>query len=149
LHCTFQPFQTYIEHFFSFQRLTERHFQQTSIYFSLVFFLLFYCYFTPEGRTVEMCQRSLLEITFLMMLMLSFKYLLIYLLTCLLAYCCSMGHDNAGGVGGAWFLDRVEVELPLWNRRWNFPHSRWLSKDDDDRELEHTLYPDNVDFDLP
>ena len=56
----------------------------------------------------------------------------------------SVGHDNAGGPGGAWFLERVEIELPLLHRRWNFPHSRWISRDDDDRTLEHALYPDSV-----
>jgi len=51
-----------------------------------------------------------------------------------------MGHDNAGVAGGAWFLDRVLVELPLWHRKWNFPHSRWISRTDDDKKLEHVLY---------
>jgi len=57
-----------------------------------------------------------------------------------------MGHDDTGGPGGAWFLESVEIELPLLHRgKWTFPHSRWISKDDDDRQLEHTLYPDNVE----
>ena len=60
-----------------------------------------------------------------------------------------MGHDNAGGPGGAWFLEGVEIELPLLHRKWNFPHSRWISKDDDDGKLEHVLYPDHVDTTLP
>jgi len=71
----------------------------------------------------------------------------IYFAYCLLVY--RMGHDNAGGPGGAWFLDRVEIELPLLHRSWNFPHSRWISKDDDDGMLEHDLYPDSVDCALP
>jgi len=61
---------------------------------------------------------------------------------------CSIGHDNAGGPGCAWLLERVEVELPLLHRSWSFPHSRWISKDHGDRTLEHVLYPDNVDSTL-
>jgi len=60
-----------------------------------------------------------------------------------------MGHDNAGGPGGAWFLERVEIELPLLHRSWNFPHSRWISRDDDDGMLEHVLYPDSSVDDCP
>ena len=60
-----------------------------------------------------------------------------------------MGHDNAGGPGAAWFLERVEIELPLLHRSWNFPHSRWISKDEDDKTLEHVLYPDSADCALP
>ena len=61
-------------------------------------------------------------------------------------WCCSMGHDNAGLFGDAWFLEKVEIELPLLHRKWTFPHSRWISTKDDDRQLERALYPDNVDF---
>ena len=63
--------------------------------------------------------------------------------------CCSMGHDNSGALGGAWFLERVEIELPLLHRKWTFPHSRWIAKDDGDGKLEHDLYPDTVDSTLP
>jgi len=56
-----------------------------------------------------------------------------------------MGHDNAGLFGDAWFLEKVEIELPLMHRKWTFPHLRWISKKDDDRQLERALYPDNVD----
>jgi len=62
-----------------------------------------------------------------------------------------MGHDNTGGPGGPWHLDRVEIELPLMHRKWSFPHSRWISreKEHDGGNLEHELFPDNVEPLLP
>ena len=51
-----------------------------------------------------------------------------------------IGHDNAGG-GGAWLLDRVEVDCPSLGKKWLFPCGRWLAKDEDDGQLERKLYP--------
>jgi len=57
---------------------------------------------------------------------------------------CRIGHDNAGG-GGAWFLDKVEIDCPALGRKWLFPCNRWLSKDEDDGALERELYPQELD----
>ena len=54
-----------------------------------------------------------------------------------------IGHDNAGG-GGAWFLDRVEIDCPALGRKWVFPCGRWLAKGEDDGQLERELYPQDM-----
>ena len=54
-----------------------------------------------------------------------------------------IGHDNAGG-GGAWYLDSVEVDCPSLGKKWYFPCSRWLAKDEDDGQLERELYPQDL-----
>nr|KAI8760088.1 lipoxygenase homology domain-containing protein 1-like [Biomphalaria glabrata] len=51
-----------------------------------------------------------------------------------------IGHDNAGG-GGAWFLDKVEIDAPSLGRMWVFDCGHWLSDSDEDRKLERELYP--------
>lgn len=56
---------------------------------------------------------------------------------------CSIGHDNAGG-GGAWFLDRIEIDCPHLGKKWVFPHNRWLAKDEDDGKLERELFPQDM-----
>jgi len=60
---------------------------------------------------------------------------------CVCAY--RIGHDNAGG-GGAWYLDRVEIDCPHLGRKWIFPHSRWIATDQDDRQLERELFPQEM-----
>ncbi|CAL1540467.1 unnamed protein product [Lymnaea stagnalis] len=54
-----------------------------------------------------------------------------------------IGHDNAGG-GGAWFLDKVEIDAPALGRAWVFPCGHWLSDSDEDRLLERELYPQEL-----
>ena len=55
-----------------------------------------------------------------------------------------IGHDNTGGLSGAWFLDRVEVDAPSLGCKWIFPCGRWLAKDKDDGQLERELYPHDM-----
>ncbi|EDQ93112.1 uncharacterized protein MONBRDRAFT_31037 [Monosiga brevicollis MX1] len=50
-----------------------------------------------------------------------------------------VGHDNKG-MGAAWFLDYVEVEVPSIRTRWKFPCSRWFSKSQDDGLTEREIY---------
>ena len=55
-----------------------------------------------------------------------------------------IGHDNSG-FGGAWFLDKVEIDCPSLGKRWVFPCKRWLAKNKDDGALERELYPEELD----
>ena len=54
-----------------------------------------------------------------------------------------IGHDNAG-LGGDWFLDRVEIDCPSLGRKWYFPASRWLAKGKEDGQLEVELHPQHM-----
>ena len=53
---------------------------------------------------------------------------------------CRIGHNNANG-GGAWLLDKVEIDCPSLGKKWYFPSGRWLAKDEDDGQLERELFP--------
>lgn len=57
---------------------------------------------------------------------------------------CRIGHDNSG-FGGAWFLDRVDIDCPSLGKKWLFPCKRWLAKNKDDGALERELYPEELD----
>ena len=52
-----------------------------------------------------------------------------------------IGHDNSG-FGASWFLDRVEVEVPSSASKFTFNCGRWLSKSDDDKQIERELLVD-------
>ncbi|CAH1787210.1 unnamed protein product [Owenia fusiformis] len=54
-----------------------------------------------------------------------------------------IGHDNKGG-GGAWHLEKVEIDAPSLGKKWTFPCGRWLAKDEDDGLLERELYPQEL-----
>ncbi|XP_013416715.1 lipoxygenase homology domain-containing protein 1 isoform X2 [Lingula anatina] len=54
-----------------------------------------------------------------------------------------IGHDNAGG-GGAWFLERVEIDAPSLGRKWYFQCGRCLALDEDDGQIERELYPQEL-----
>ena len=56
-----------------------------------------------------------------------------------------IGHDNHG-LGASWFLDRVEVEVPSSARRFVFNCGRWLSKSDDDKQIERELLLDKEEI---
>ncbi|XP_022094211.1 lipoxygenase homology domain-containing protein 1-like isoform X2 [Acanthaster planci] len=49
-------------------------------------------------------------------------------------------HDNSGP-GANWFLDRVEVEDKMHNRRYYFPCQRWLATNKDDGQISRDLIP--------
>ena len=49
-------------------------------------------------------------------------------------------HDNSG-LGGDWYLDRVEIDCPSLGRKWYFPAGRWLAKGKADGKLEVELMP--------
>nr|KAG5694176.1 hypothetical protein BaRGS_016022 [Batillaria attramentaria] len=49
-------------------------------------------------------------------------------------------HDNAG-FGGAWFLDRVEVDDRKRKKNYFFPCQRWLATDKDDGQISRELVP--------
>ena len=50
-----------------------------------------------------------------------------------------MGHDNKG-LGAAWHLEKVEIDLAQRGEHYTFPCGRWLAKGEDDGEIERTLY---------
>ncbi len=52
---------------------------------------------------------------------------------------CSIGHDNAG-LGGAWYLDRVEIEVPSLGKKWLATCEKWLSKKKGDGLIEREIY---------
>ena len=54
-----------------------------------------------------------------------------------------IGHDNAGG-GGAWYLERVEIDCPSLGKKWYFPCGKWLAKNEGDGLLERELFPQEV-----
>lgn len=54
-----------------------------------------------------------------------------------------IGHDGKG-VGSGWFLDNVEIECPSQGQKWVFPHSRWLSKGEDDGLIERDILPESA-----
>lgn len=58
-----------------------------------------------------------------------------------------IGHDNKGG-GGAWFLEKVEIDCPSIGKKWLFPCRRWLAKDEDDGLLERELFPQELDTEI-
>jgi hypothetical protein len=47
-------------------------------------------------------------------------------------------HDNSGSMPG-WHLDRIELENMSTKERYQFVCNRWLSKDEDDREIVREL----------
>ncbi len=52
---------------------------------------------------------------------------------------CRIGHDNAG-IGGAWYLDRVEIEVPSLGKKWLATCEKWLSKKKGDGLIEREIY---------
>ena len=50
-----------------------------------------------------------------------------------------IGHDNSG-LGPAWHLERVEITNRGTGKRFMFPCNRWLSKSEDDFQIERDLF---------
>jgi len=49
-----------------------------------------------------------------------------------------IGHDNSGFASG-WYLNYVEIISKSDGQKYNFPCSRWLSKDEEDKKIERVL----------
>uniref|UniRef100_A0A3Q2V469 Lipoxygenase homology PLAT domains 1a n=1 Tax=Haplochromis burtoni TaxID=8153 RepID=A0A3Q2V469_HAPBU len=51
-----------------------------------------------------------------------------------------IGHTNKGLRAG-WFLDSVQISVPVHGKQYMFPSHRWLCKDEADGKVEVELYP--------
>ncbi|CAL8249227.1 unnamed protein product [Merluccius merluccius] len=51
-----------------------------------------------------------------------------------------IGHTNEGMRAG-WFLDSVQIMVPIHGKHYMFPSHRWLSKDEADGKTEVEIYP--------
>uniref|UniRef100_A0A8C9SD10 Lipoxygenase homology PLAT domains 1 n=1 Tax=Scleropages formosus TaxID=113540 RepID=A0A8C9SD10_SCLFO len=54
-----------------------------------------------------------------------------------------IGHNNEGLRSG-WFLDSVQIAVPLHGLQYMFPSHRWLCKDEADGKVEVELYPSEI-----
>lgn len=51
-----------------------------------------------------------------------------------------IGHTNEGMRAG-WFLDSVQIMVPVHGKHYMFPSHRWLCKDEADGKTEVEIYP--------
>lgn len=71
--------------------------------------------------------------------------------SCILSMCalCSqinrllIGHTNEGLRAG-WFLDSVQISVPVHGKQYMFPSHRWLCKDEADGKVEVEIYPSEI-----
>ncbi|XP_076005611.1 lipoxygenase homology domain-containing protein 1 [Genypterus blacodes] len=54
-----------------------------------------------------------------------------------------IGHTNEGMRAG-WFLDSVQIYVPVHGKNYMFPSHRWLSEDEADGKTEVELYPSEI-----
>ncbi len=54
-----------------------------------------------------------------------------------------IGHDGSG-VGSGWFLDKVDIEIPVRGETYVFSANRWLDVNEMDGKIEIDLYPTEV-----
>uniref|UniRef100_A0A3P9N0R2 Lipoxygenase homology PLAT domains 1 n=1 Tax=Poecilia reticulata TaxID=8081 RepID=A0A3P9N0R2_POERE len=54
-----------------------------------------------------------------------------------------IGHTNEGLRAG-WFLDSVQISVPVHGMQYMFPSHRWLCKDESDGKVEVEIYPSEV-----
>uniref|UniRef100_A0A8D0DE08 Lipoxygenase homology PLAT domains 1 n=1 Tax=Sander lucioperca TaxID=283035 RepID=A0A8D0DE08_SANLU len=54
-----------------------------------------------------------------------------------------IGHTNEGMRAG-WFLDSVQVMVPVQGKQYMFPSHRWLSKNEADGKTEVEIYPSEI-----
>ncbi|XP_041854417.1 lipoxygenase homology domain-containing protein 1 isoform X1 [Melanotaenia boesemani] len=54
-----------------------------------------------------------------------------------------IGHTNEGMRAG-WFLDSVQIMIPVHGKNYMFPSHRWLCKDEADGKTEVELYPSEI-----
>lgn len=54
-----------------------------------------------------------------------------------------IGHSNEGLRAG-WFLDSVQILVPVHGMQYMFPSHRWLCKDEADGKVEVELYPSEI-----
>lgn len=54
-----------------------------------------------------------------------------------------IGHTNEGMRAG-WFLDSVQIMVPVDGKQYMFPSHRWLCKDEADGKTEVEIYPSEI-----
>ncbi|XP_035234693.1 lipoxygenase homology domain-containing protein 1 isoform X2 [Anguilla anguilla] len=54
-----------------------------------------------------------------------------------------IGHTNEGLRAG-WFLDSVQITVPVHGKQYMFPSHRWLCKDEADGKVEVEIYPSEI-----
>ncbi|XP_028314075.1 lipoxygenase homology domain-containing protein 1 isoform X3 [Gouania willdenowi] len=54
-----------------------------------------------------------------------------------------IGHTNEGMRAG-WFLDSVQITVPLQGKQYMFPSHRWLDEDEADGKTEVEIYPSEI-----
>ncbi|XP_039606557.1 lipoxygenase homology domain-containing protein 1-like [Polypterus senegalus] len=54
-----------------------------------------------------------------------------------------IGHTNEGLRAG-WFLDSVQIKVPVHGKQYMFPCHRWLCKDEADGKVEVEIYPSEI-----
>lgn len=54
-----------------------------------------------------------------------------------------IGHTNAGMHAG-WFLDSVQIMVPVHGNHYMFPCHRWLDKDEADGKTQVEIYPSEI-----
>lgn len=54
-----------------------------------------------------------------------------------------IGHTNEGLRAG-WFLDSVQISVPVHGMQYMFPSHRWLCKDEADGKVEIEIYPSEI-----
>ncbi|XP_077594101.1 lipoxygenase homology domain-containing protein 1 [Stigmatopora nigra] len=54
-----------------------------------------------------------------------------------------IGHSNEGLRAG-WFLDSVQISVPVQGKEYMFPSHRWLCKDEADGKVEVEIYPSEI-----
>lgn len=54
-----------------------------------------------------------------------------------------IGHTNEGMRAG-WFLDSVQLMVPVHGKQYMFPSHRWLCKDEADGKTEVEIYPSEI-----
>lgn len=56
----------------------------------------------------------------------------------------TLRHDNTGLASG-WFLESVTVQNLSTGQEWTFRCSRWLARDEDDRQISRKLFSDHCE----
>lgn len=54
-----------------------------------------------------------------------------------------IGHTNIGMRAG-WFLDSVQIVVPVHGKNYMFPSHRWLDEDEADGKTEVEIYPSEI-----
>ncbi|KAG7272797.1 hypothetical protein CRUP_017851 [Coryphaenoides rupestris] len=54
-----------------------------------------------------------------------------------------IGHTNEGLRAG-WYLDSVQISVPVHGKQYMFPSHRWLCKDEADGKVEVEIYPSEI-----